>query len=89
MTEQQSSQTEQRRRRRTNGAEFDGRREATHTDVSDRNHERLCDLVPFMIPIRSVGVSRPATQAGPSNVVIRSRSSQVLRITRYSPFVLR
>jgi len=29
-----------------------------------------------MIPIRSVGASRPATQAGPSNFVIRSRSSQ-------------
>src|SRR5262245_51248399 len=39
------------------------------TDESDRDHERLCISMPFMIPIRSVGVRRCAAPVEPPFVL--------------------
>src|SRR6266850_2253701 len=85
-----TERTEDERRRKWGSSQRDRsiavrrRREATHTDEPDRDHERLCQPMPFMIPIRSVGVSRPASQAGR-----RTSPPFVLRYLRSSVCELR
>ena len=58
---------EERRRAEAHG--FDERREATRTAGSDRKHETPATSQAFVFSIRFGSVSRPATQAGPSNRV--------------------